>query len=120
MLRMSAARHTDHMLDGNAEPRQLHDSVVQRWGWDIVSGALPPGSRIVAETFVGLLRGDPDSILCQYPWWRWDDPMPWLDLPSADPTTFTMADLIAFGAGGREKETLSLVDDRAKRRPPPA
>ncbi len=49
MLRMSAAGHTDHMLDGNAEPRQLHDSVVQRWGWDIVSGALPPGSRIVAE-----------------------------------------------------------------------
>ena len=49
MLRMNASGHTDHMLDGNAEPRQLHDSVVQRWGWDIVSGALPPGSRIVAE-----------------------------------------------------------------------
>lgn len=30
-------------------PQQLHDSVVQRWGWDIVSGALPPGSRIVAD-----------------------------------------------------------------------
>ncbi len=27
----------------------LHDSVVQRWGWDIVSGALPPGTRIVAD-----------------------------------------------------------------------
>lgn len=34
--------------DGSA-PQQLHDSVVQRWGWDIVSGALPPGSRIVAD-----------------------------------------------------------------------
>ena len=30
-------------------PQQLHDSVVQRWGWDIVSGSLPPGSRIVAD-----------------------------------------------------------------------
>ncbi len=28
---------------------QLHDSVVQRWGRDIVSGALRPGMRIVAE-----------------------------------------------------------------------
>jgi len=37
------------MLGGPEEPQQLHDSVVQRWGWDIVSGALPPGSRIVAE-----------------------------------------------------------------------
>ena len=53
MLRMNASGHTDHMLDGNAEPRQLHDSVVQRWGWDIVSGALPPGSRIVAEDAAG-------------------------------------------------------------------
>jgi DNA-binding FadR family transcriptional regulator len=34
-----------------AEPanQQLHDSVVQRWGWDIVSGSLPPGSRIAAD-----------------------------------------------------------------------
>lgn len=30
--------------------QQLHDSVVQRWGWDIVSGALPPGTRISADT----------------------------------------------------------------------
>ncbi len=37
------------MLEARAEPKQLHDSVVQRWGWDIVSGALPPGSRIAAE-----------------------------------------------------------------------
>lgn len=34
-----------------AEPvnQQLHDAVVQRWGWDIVSGSLPPGSRIAAD-----------------------------------------------------------------------
>ncbi|MET0863011.1 MAG: FadR/GntR family transcriptional regulator [Nakamurella sp.] len=36
-------------MTGADEPQQLHDSVVQRWGWDIVSGALPPGSRIVAD-----------------------------------------------------------------------
>jgi DNA-binding FadR family transcriptional regulator len=30
-------------------PQQLHDSVVQRWGWDIVSGSLAPGTRIVAD-----------------------------------------------------------------------
>ena len=30
-------------------PQQLHDSVVHRWGWDIVSGSLPPGTRIVAD-----------------------------------------------------------------------
>lgn len=37
------------MSDGPGEARQLHDSVVERWGWDIVSGALPPGTRIVAD-----------------------------------------------------------------------
>jgi DNA-binding FadR family transcriptional regulator len=41
-------RHTGGVTD-SAEPQQLHDSVVQRWGWDIVSGALAPGSRIVAD-----------------------------------------------------------------------
>lgn len=30
-------------------PQQLHDSVVERWGWDIVSGSLPPGTRIIAD-----------------------------------------------------------------------
>jgi len=35
--------------DGSPVLQQLHNSVVQRWGWDIVSGALPPGSRIVAD-----------------------------------------------------------------------
>jgi len=40
--------HTDEVT-GPDKPLQLHDSVVQRWGWDIVSGALAPGSRIVAD-----------------------------------------------------------------------
>src|SRR6478752_7553566 len=37
------------MSDGEAGPQQLHDSVVRRWGWDIVSGALAPGTRIAAD-----------------------------------------------------------------------
>src|SRR6478736_1977464 len=41
--------HTEMMSDPSPVLQQLHNSVVQRWGWDIVSGALPPGSRIVAD-----------------------------------------------------------------------
>src|ERR1700712_492253 len=41
-------RHNEDVTDAS-EPQQLHDSVVQRWGGDIVPGALPPGSRIVAD-----------------------------------------------------------------------
>ena len=40
--------HTEMVSDGSPV-LQLHNSVVQRWGWDIVSGALPPGTRIVAD-----------------------------------------------------------------------
>ncbi|MTD16495.1 FCD domain-containing protein [Nakamurella sp. YIM 132087] len=32
-----------------AGPRNLHDSVVQRWGAEIVDGTLPTGSRVVAD-----------------------------------------------------------------------
>ena len=41
--------HTEMVSDASPVLQQLHNSVVQRWGWDIVSGALPPGSRIVAD-----------------------------------------------------------------------
>ena len=41
--------HTEMVSDESPVLQQLHNSVVQRWGWDIVSGALPPGSRIVAD-----------------------------------------------------------------------
>ncbi len=41
--------HTEMVSDPSPVLQQLHNSVVQRWGWDIVSGALPPGSCIVAE-----------------------------------------------------------------------
>ncbi len=49
-----AIRHTEAVPSQNPRAedpglQQLHDSVVQRWGWDIVSGALPAGTRIVAD-----------------------------------------------------------------------
>ncbi len=47
------------------------------------------GSRILAEVFVGLLQGDPNSFLVQAPTWK-------PELPSATPGDFTMADLLTF------------------------
>lgn len=49
----------------------------------------PVGSRIVVETFVGLLRGDPTSYLSSHPSFR-------PSLPSAAPGHFTMMDLLNF------------------------
>ena len=48
----------------------------------------PVGGRIVAETFVGLLLGDPHSLLSQAPQWT----------PNKS-GTFTMADLIKKAIG---------------------
>ncbi len=53
----------------------------------------PTGGRIVAEVLVGLLKGDPSSFLRQQPAWR-------PDLPSAEPGTFTMVDLLRFAGVG--------------------
>lgn len=47
------------------------------------------GSRILAEVFVGLLRGSSNSFLNKEPDWK-------PDLPSQTPGTFTMADLLRF------------------------
>jgi hypothetical protein len=47
------------------------------------------GSRILAEVFVGLLEGDSSSFLVRCPDWK---PM----LPSQNPGTFTMVDLLKF------------------------
>ena len=47
------------------------------------------GSRILAEVFVGLLRGSSSSFLSKEPDWK-------PDLPSHTPGTFTMADLLRF------------------------
>ncbi len=47
------------------------------------------GSRLVAETFVGLLQADPNSYLAKKKDWK-------PTLPSATPDTFTMADLLRF------------------------
>jgi hypothetical protein len=49
----------------------------------------PVGGRIVAETFLGLLRADPLSYFHVEPTWR-------PTLPAAEPGDFTMADLIRF------------------------
>jgi hypothetical protein len=66
----------------------------------------PLGSRIVAETFVGLLDGDPTSILGRNPTWEFGQPLPGLVLKGAD-VSFTFADLIAFASGGRDLKHLS-------------
>jgi hypothetical protein len=47
------------------------------------------GSRIIAEVFVGLLQGGPNSFLSAQPYWT-------PTLPAANPGTFTMADLLRF------------------------
>jgi len=52
----------------------------------------PVGGRIVGEVLVGLLRTDSQSQLSVDPSWR-------PTLPSADPGTFTMADVIAATEG---------------------
>jgi hypothetical protein len=49
----------------------------------------PVGSRILAEVFVGLLQGDPNSFLSQAPLWK-------PELPGAKKGGFTMADLLTF------------------------
>lgn len=49
----------------------------------------PVGANIVAETFLGLVHGDPESFL-----WKRANWIP--ELPSARPGTFTMKDLLNF------------------------
>lgn len=49
----------------------------------------PVGSNIVAETFLGIVHGDTDSFL-----WRRSNWAP--ELPSAQPGSFTMQDLLSF------------------------
>ncbi|GIT88880.1 heme peroxidase family protein [Roseobacter sp. OBYS 0001] len=49
----------------------------------------PVGSTIIAETFLGLVHGDHNSFLWQRKNWT-------PELPSSNPDTFTMADLLRF------------------------
>ena len=49
----------------------------------------PVGSTIVAETFLGIVHGDPESFMWQRSNWQ-------PELPAAVPGTFTMADLLNF------------------------
>ena len=49
----------------------------------------PTSARIVTEVLLGLLKGDPSSYLRAQPTWT-------PDLPSAQPGTFTLPDLLRF------------------------
>ncbi len=49
----------------------------------------PTSARIVAEVLLGLLKNDPSSFLRSAPTWT-------PELPSAEPGTFTMPDLLTF------------------------
>ncbi len=48
------------------------------------------GARVVAEVLIGILEGDTATYLNQWPNWT-------PELPSAEPGTFTMLDLLRFG-----------------------
>lgn len=54
----------------------------------------PVGSRIVAETLVGLVESDPSSFLTVQPNWT-----PTLPAPNAGQDDFTVADLLEFAVG---------------------
>jgi len=53
----------------------------------------PVGSRIVAEVFIGIIQGDPDSFMSQKDWKP--------TLPGAKAGDFTMVDLLTFMAKGQ-------------------
>ncbi|MDO8975808.1 heme peroxidase family protein [Reyranella sp.] len=72
----------------------------------------PLGSRLVAETFIGLLQGDPESILSRNKHWRLGQPLHGLILPGAD-ESFGFSDLLEIAAGGTATGELSPVDDPA-------
>lgn len=72
----------------------LREAKVQSGGTHL--GAV--GGRIVAEVFVGLLAEDPSSFLTRAPGWE-------PTLPSTQPGTFTMSDLITFTGFGLEEVT---------------
>jgi hypothetical protein len=54
----------------------------------------PVGSRIVAETLVGLIKSDPSSFLTVQPEWT-----PRLPAPNAGQNDFSVADLLEFALG---------------------
>ncbi len=55
------------------------------------------GGRIVAEVLVGLLEGDPQSYVRQWPNWK-----PTLPTRSSKPEKFDMADLVRFATGVKD------------------
>jgi hypothetical protein len=65
----------------------------------------PVGGRIVAEVFLGLLKGDRFSYVNSGPTWT-------PDLPSATPGTFTLADLVTFTLGPQPGSAPSESSDQ--------
>lgn len=62
----------------------------------------PVGGRLLAEVFVGLLQGTPDSFLSSPGWFP--------TLPSASPGTFTMTDLLQFVGDVSPIDGITTVD----------
>jgi hypothetical protein len=81
------------------------------------------GSRILAEVFVGLLVGDPESFIRKNPGWTLEKPT-WTPGLGASPGSFSMIDLLRFAYGSTgtgEDVALSPVDVAANKQvPPPA
>ncbi|WP_338665607.1 heme peroxidase family protein [Pararoseomonas sp. SCSIO 73927] len=80
----------------------------------------PVGSRILAEVFVGLLEGDPESFVAQNEGWTLESPT-WRPTIGEHPGSFSMTDLLRFafgskGAGG--DVALSPVDVAANLQAP--
>jgi hypothetical protein len=82
----------------------------------------PVGSRILAEVFVGLLQGDPESFVCMHPGWTIENPT-WEPDLMGEGKGFAMTDLIrlAYGSKGPEEDVaVSPVDVEANKQPVPA
>ncbi len=81
----------------------------------------PVGSRILAEVFVGLLVGDPESFISKNPGWTPTNHT-WKPDLGPTPDSFSMTDLIrvAFGSGDKiEDVAISPVDVAANQQVPP-
>jgi hypothetical protein len=71
----------------------------------------PLGSTLVAEVFIGLLAGDPQSYINVERHWR-------PTLPSAHPGDFTMSDLLTFADVPITQRDVELVIGDVHRDPP--
>ncbi|MBI0539663.1 heme peroxidase [Roseomonas sp. KE2513] len=80
----------------------------------------PVGSRILAEVFVGLLVGDPESFICQNEGWTLEKPT-WRPTLGEHVGSFAMTDMLRFAYGSKgpaEDVALSPVDVAANKQVP--